>query len=496
MAPVDAPTAPGARPAEAPAGERTGAGDEPELRLVGFGLPEAARHRLVEVGIEPLEDAEHDGSIWLISTRMGPDELREVERRIPDHDGRVLVLAHTGGERLAADLVAAGAHSIVGEGNEEAILGLVDPKQQPTALLSSFERRFGSVSAGGRGIDAATGLPDRRSFEQRVGTLSDAGDVPRVALCKVFSDQWTALQPDPVVAVQRRRLATALAHVASQVHAELYTTGPGEFGVVGPGLSTHDLDRLGEQLVAAAGMFQHQNLPLRLIIGHAGIESSSDPEELLQLARRALEVAAADGARQVLGAEDLSMGVSVTTELEAAIRLLEQVEPLLPEGRGHGERVGRMTAGLARRPGWSTAAVGRAQLAAHLHDAGRAGLPTEVIAETVDLEGEAGAAWRTFPQRSADLLRLTAGREVAATVLAQREQWNGEGFPHGIRGTEIPEAARLLAVAHAIDQALVVEQLGSSMLVQRLRERAGAELDPEIVELVVDDLTAVLSTRA
>jgi HD-GYP domain-containing protein (c-di-GMP phosphodiesterase class II) len=467
-----------------------------ELRLRCVGVPDTAQHRLVEVGLEPLADGGEADGVLVISTRIAPEDLDDIERRIAEHPEPVIVLAHTGGERLAADLVAAGAQTIVGEGNEEAILGLVDPEHQPSALLSSFERRFGSVDASGRGVDAATGLPDRRTFEQRVGSLGDTGELPRVALCKVFSDRWAALQPDPVVAVQRRRLATALAHVSGTIGGELHGTGPGEFGLVGPNLSSHDMDRLGLRLIEAAATFQDRGMPLRLIVGHAGVESTTDPEELLQLARRALEVAAADGARQVLGAEELAQGVSVTTELEAAVRLLDQVEPRLPEGRGHGERVGRMTAELARLRGWSTAAVARAQLAGHLHDAGRAGLPPEAVGGPADLDGELLRTWRTFPERTASLVSLTAGRQVAATMRSQRERWDGEGFPDALRGAEIPEPARLLAVAHVIDEALAVHQLGGSALVQRLRERAGSELDPEVVELAVDHLTAVLAARS
>ena len=466
-----------------------------ELRLSCLGVPASARQRLEDAGVAALDEPEDTG-VWLVSTRLPPDELTSIERRIAEHEQPVIVLTHTGGERLAGELVRAGADAIIGEGNEEAVLGLVEPDYHPSALLSSFERRFGSIDASSQGIDTATGLADRRTFEQRISTLGDAGDVPRVALCKVYSDRWAAVQPDPVVAVQRRRLGAALGHVASTAGGQLYSTGPGEFGLVGTDLSPHEMERLGPQLVDAAATFRDRGLPLRLLVGHAGPESSSDPEELLELARRALEVAAVDGARQVLGAEDLALGVSVTTELEAAIRLLDQLEPHLPEGRGHGERVGRMTAELARLRGWSTAAIGRAQLAAHLHDTGRAGLPAAAVNGPEGLSGELLDAWQTFPERGAELVRLTAGPEVAATIRAQRERWDGQGFPDGLRGAEVPETARVLAVAHAIDEALAVDQLAGPALVRRLRERAGADLDPELVDLVVDELTAVLAARA
>ncbi|MFT7878735.1 hypothetical protein, partial [Salmonella enterica] len=84
----------------------------------------------------------------------------------------------------------AGADAIVGEGNEEALLGLADEARAPTTLLHSYQRRCGAAGAGEGGTDPDTGLLDRSTFEQRIAALGDADDVPRVAFVKVVSDRW------------------------------------------------------------------------------------------------------------------------------------------------------------------------------------------------------------------------------------------------------------------------------------------------------------------
>lgn len=469
-----------------------------ELVLRCLGVPESARQRLTAAGAQLQDDADDRVDALVVSTRLPPDELRSVSDQLASRVGRTVVLAHTGAERLAVELVRAGADAIVGEGNEEALLGLVDEARTPTALLASFERRFGAGSDGNtRGVDPGTGLPDRRSFERRIGSLGDADEVPRIAYLKVVSERWNTSSPDALVSVQRRRLGTALSHVAVAGQAELFAAGNGEFGLVGPTLSPHDMERLGMRLIATAATFRDRGLPLRLVIGHAGPESTQDSDELLDLARRAVEVAAVDGARQILGAEDLALGVSVTTELEAVVRLLDDVEPLLPEGRGHGERVGRMAAELARLHGCSPAAVARIQLAAHLHDVGRSGLPDAAIGGPDGLSGELLESWRTFPGRSAELLQLTAGRAVAEATRSQRERWDGDGFPEGLQGTEIPEASRIIAVVHAIDELVTAERnLNVTTLTQRLNDRLGSELDPDIGGMAVDHLAAMLAARS
>lgn len=463
-----------------------------------LGVPESARVRLRNTGAEVVDDPDADVDALVVSTRLPPEELGAVAEMLASRIGRTIVLAHTGAERLAADLVRSGADAVVGEGNEEALLGLIDEKRTPTALLASFERRFGSGSGtNGRGIDAISGLPDRSAFERRIGTLADADEIPRVAYLKVVSERWTIANPDAVVSFQRRRLGTSLSHVATVAGAEVYSTGNGEFGLVSEHLSPHDTDRLGTRLCEAAAMYRDRGLPLRLVVGHAGPESAHDTEELLDLARRAVEVAAVDGARQVLGAEDLALGVSVTTELEAVVRLLDEVEPALPEGRGHGERVGRMAAELARIRGAAPSAVSRCQLAGHLHDVGRAGLPPAAVGGPGELTGELLEAWRTFPARSAELLQLTSGSVVAGTVRAQMERWDGDGFPEGLKGAEIPEPARILAVAHVIDTAMSTSRgTSASGLEEQLRELAGTHLDPELVAAATAHLPVLLAVRS
>ena len=468
------------------------------LRLRCIGVPESASSRLVQAGAELVDDPDEAVDALVVSTRIAPEELTEVSEHLAARVGRTVVLAHTGAERLAAELVRSGADAVVGEGNEEALIGLVDTDRTPTALLASFERRFGNVTgAGHRGIDPTTGLPDLHSFERRIGSLADAEEIPRVALLKVISERWSVRDPDTVVRVQQRRLAALLQHVASAVHTEVYSTGSAEFGLIGPTLSPHETERLGNRLITAATTFRDRGEPLRLVVGHAGPESAHDVEELLDLARRAVEVAAADGVRPVLGAEDLALGVSVTTELEAVVRLLDEIEPALPEGRGHGERVGWIAAELARANGSSPGATSRIHLAGHLHDVGRAGLPAEAVGGPDGLSGELLEAWRTFPARSAELLQLTAGPAVAQAVRAQCERWDGEGFPDGIKGSQIDESARIIAVAHRIDEVASRERTTSpKMISTALREQAGTALDPDLVATAEEHLPALLAARA
>ncbi len=450
------------------------------LRLRCVELDDIARRRLEAIGAVLVDDGDHEVDAILVSTRTPPGDVVAL---IDDAEGGppVVVLAHTGGEHVAADLVRAGAHSIVGEGNEEALAGLVDPDHASSALLASFERRF-ALGPGvlAEGSDLHTGLPDNRSFERRLASLIDAGTSVRIARVAVLSDRWTTPSPDIVVSVQRRRLASALAHVCGAAGAELYSTGFGEFAVLAENMGAPLMDRLALRIVGTAATCRDRGLPLRAVVGHAGSDLGGDGDNLVNLARRAVEAAAVGTTRDVIDASEISGDLSVTTELEAIVRLLDEVEPTLPQGRGHGERVGRMAAELARVHGVSPAMLSRIQLAGHLHDVGRSGVPVDAV---------------DFPERGERMLQLTAGSAVAQTVRSQVERWDGTGRPDGLAREEIVESARILAVAHAIDDVLCVSEATSGQLAVRLRERAGHELDPTLVGVALSHLTLLLSVR-
>ncbi len=465
----------------------------PRLVAYGIGLDDAAKARLADVAID-VSDNVGSADVVVASTRATASQQQQFTELARQHAVRAIVLAHTGAERLAADLVRAGAEAVVGEGNEEALRGILADSRAPTALLTSFEQRFGiERRVMGERTDQTTGLPDRGAFDRRIGSLADVHDLPTIGFAKIVSDRWSAGSPDIAVTIQKRRLAISLAHVARACKCELFATGPDEFAFVTDiDAVTHEL--MCDRFVAVAETFHEDGAALRLVVGYARPDPGTTVDETVELARRAVEVAAADSSRSVLSSQDLARGVSVTTELEALVRLLDDIEPGLAEGRGHGERVGRMVAELARHHGIPAASLSRLQLAGHLHDVGRASLPLG-LTEHDRLTSEERAQLEAYPERSATMLQLTGGAFVADVVRAHCERWDGAGFPNQLVADAIPEGARLLAVAHAIDEIVCQVGAAQALVTARLRARASEDLDPAIVATATAHLAAILSAR-
>ena len=133
---------------------------------------------------------------------------------------------------------------------------------------------------------------------------------------------------------------------------------------------------------------------------------------------------------------------------------------------GHPQRVRELARRLGLAVGLSSTDLAALEQAALLHDLGRSLLPP-------------GADEQQHVRVGAELLRgqvLPPGTLDA--VLHHHERWDGRGYPHGLRGVQIPKLARLLAVANAADH---LGRLPREAQLQRLAEGRGHSLDPELV---------------
>ncbi len=151
-------------------------------------------------------------------------------------------------------------------------------------------------------------------------------------------------------------------------------------------------------------------------------------------------------------------------------------------------RVARLARLLAQELGWSEPDAESLEVAARLHDIGKISVADDIVAARRVLTADEMQAIRDHCNVGADLLRQTEleNARLAADVAAyHHEAWDGSGYPHGIGGTAIPLAARIVAIADAFD-AMTRERpyrprLGIDEALARLQEGAGTHHDPVLV---------------
>ncbi len=156
----------------------------------------------------------------------------------------------------------------------------------------------------------------------------------------------------------------------------------------------------------------------------------------------------------------------------------------------HGQRTVRYVTLLGNVAGLSDADVTDLGYAALLHDIGMLTLPLEIRHKRGPLAADEYALVQSHPRAGAELLEPIPCLSVASVWIAHHhERWDGTGYPYGVRGTYIPFASRILAIADTFD-AMTSGRAGHRAMdvdsaFRLLRLIAGSQLDPDLVELFV-----------
>jgi putative nucleotidyltransferase with HDIG domain len=158
--------------------------------------------------------------------------------------------------------------------------------------------------------------------------------------------------------------------------------------------------------------------------------------------------------------------------------------------RGHSERVSRGATLLARQIGMGAERVEAIRYAGMLHDVGKLGVPTKVLQKTGPLTEEELAAIQLHPMRGLEIVRQIGFlTEALDGIMHHHERMDGKGYPMGLAGDEIPEFARVIAVADAFDSMTSTrsyrEAKTINMAIGELRRGAGTQFDPLIVEAFI-----------
>ena len=140
--------------------------------------------------------------------------------------------------------------------------------------------------------------------------------------------------------------------------------------------------------------------------------------------------------------------------------------------------------------------------AAALHDVGKIGVPDHVLLKPGPLEPAEWALMRQHAAFGAEIIGEHADRmlQMARRVaLCHHEKWDGSGYPQGLRGSDIPLEARIVAVADVFDALTSARPYKAAWPVERatalLTEQAGQHFDPAVVQHFLACLPQVLAIR-
>jgi len=172
------------------------------------------------------------------------------------------------------------------------------------------------------------------------------------------------------------------------------------------------------------------------------------------------------------------------TTLEGWAKALELRDK---ETEGHSRRVTELTLELARQmgvPGTELIHIHRGIL---LHDIGKMGVPDQILKKTGPLGEEEWVEMRKHPQYAYDLIHpITYLRPALDIPYCHHERWDGSGYPRGLKGKNIPLAARIFAVVDVWDALINDRPYRKAWTEEQtlgyIKEQSGILFGPQIIE--------------
>ncbi len=173
-----------------------------------------------------------------------------------------------------------------------------------------------------------------------------------------------------------------------------------------------------------------------------------------------------------------------------------------PYTAGHSRRVSEYACAIAGAMGLSHAELSEIRIGALLHDIGKIGISDAILLKPAKLTEEENALIQQHPTIGRRILEgVNAFQPYLAVVELHHENWDGTGYPHGLRGGEAPLTARIVKIADAYDAMTSDRPYRKGVSHERalsvFEQISGNQLDPLVVEafrnLPVVDLQATLS---
>lgn len=193
----------------------------------------------------------------------------------------------------------------------------------------------------------------------------------------------------------------------------------------------------------------------------------------------------------------------IDAQMEMICVLAGAAETRSQETAAHVRRVGLLAGLLARRLGMSETEAESLRHAAPLHDIGKIGIPDAVLnkpgkhtdEEMLIMRRHAEIGHQMLSQSKRGVFRLAA--EVAIT---HHENWDGSGYPNGLKGESIPISGRITAIADVCDalgsKRCYKDAWPESAVQDFLRTQSGIKFDPTLVDLLLTHWEEAMRIRA
>ena len=274
--------------------------------------------------------------------------------------------------------------------------------------------------------------------------------------------------------------------------------GGEEFAIILPEAWFDDAYKVAERIrQTIESKMSDQTMPLTISLGVASWPADGVmAEEIIACADTALYRAKQTGRNRTCLSSDISKPEARLAGLETPVRrgtlsivyaLAATVDAKDPYTYGHSKKVSEYAVSLSQALALPQDSITTIRAGALLHDIGKIGIPDAILNKEGTLTAKEWEPVKAHPEAGVEILRHVIDLvNCLPAILHHHERYDGTGYPSGLKGSNIPLEARILAIADAYDAITSLrpyhKQLSPQQALTELKRHAGTQFDPELVD--------------
>ncbi len=322
--------------------------------------------------------------------------------------------------------------------------------------------------------DDLTGIYNRRYFKESLAEIESKKLFPVSIIMadlnglKIINDSYGSDSGDKLLIRTARKIKEAIR--SGDLLARI---GGDEFAIILTETDQNEASKIYRKIKQKCKETSEDKIPISLGMGTATITMCSN-QSLEQIVKEA---------ENKMYQNKLLEDRSAKNRVVAG--LLNTLNTKSDETEEHASRMAIMAYQLGKNLGLSEIDINRLSLLASLHDIGKISVPEEVLNKPGGLTDSEWKKIREHPERG---YRIASATEeflsVAREILSHHERWDGNGYPNGLEGEEIPYLARIISIVDAFDVMTndrpYKKAITKKAALNEIEKCAGSQFDPEL----------------